>query len=54
VELFHHAQEAGGVDGGADVDGHGQEADLEGDEDFFGARPVAGVLLKLIRHFVLG
>jgi hypothetical protein len=46
VELLHYAEEAGGVDGRADVDGYGEEADLEGDEDFFGAGPVFGVLFE--------
>ena len=34
----------GGVDGGADVYGGGQETYLEGDEEFLGRGPVARVL----------
>jgi hypothetical protein len=53
VELLHHAIQAGGVDCGADVDGDGEEADLEGDEDFFGAGPVSWVLLGIVSQMRL-
>ena len=43
---------AGAVYGRTDVDGEGQEADLEGDENLFEGRPIYRVLSLLIRpHF---
>jgi len=40
AEFFDDVFGAGGVDCGADVDGEGEEADLEGYEDFFEGGPV--------------
>lgn len=42
---------AGGVDGGADVDGECEEADHACDEELLGCAPVEWVLRESVRYF---
>lgn len=49
VELILDAQQAGGIDGGANVDRDCEQANLERDEELFRLRPISRVM-RIIRR----